>query len=58
MSPFGFSLKFSKYVCLANLSISDEKTHLPPISSKGILRPPIPENKSIKVNLIVFKLII
>ena len=34
----------------ASLSNSDEKTHFPPTASNPNLIPPIPANKSIKVN--------
>ena len=50
MSPKGISSKLAKYVFWAYLFHSDEKTHSPPWACIASLKPPIPANKSIKVN--------
>ena len=39
---------------MAFLSISENPMHFPPNFSKAIRKPPIPENKSINENLIIY----
>ena len=49
MSPCGVSPKFDWYVFCESLSHSEEKTQVPPASSKAILITPIPANRSMKL---------
>ena len=53
----GYEPKFFLYVSLAYFSHSQEPTHSCPAFSIPNLNPPIPENKSIYVNFLLFIII-